>query len=165
MNERMNEWIMNEWRKLKKKIIQITTTTLWMNEWMNEWMKEWVNEWMNDWMNKQRKKWIKKKRMSEQPKSEWMNECPNQWQKQPQQPLIWWGGGGGANFPTSDNLQIFFGAFYHELVCISLELKGSDDFKSGTCVLLSRVPPLSKDVCVIRKENQVEAPACSSHVA
>ena len=46
------------------------------------------------------------------------------------------GGGGGANFPTSDDLQIFFGAFYHELVCISLELKGSDDFKSGTCVLL-----------------------------
>ena len=73
--------------------------------------------------------------MSEQPKSEWMNKCPNQWQKQPQQPLIWWGGGGGANFPTSDDLQIFFGAFYHELVCISLELKGSDDFKSGTCVL------------------------------
>ena len=49
------------------------------------------------------------------------------------------GGGGGANFPTSDDLQIFFGAFYHELVCISLELKGSDDFKSGTCVLLGMV--------------------------
>ena len=45
-------------------------------------------------------------------------------------------GYGDANFLTSDNLEIFFGAFYHELVCISLELKGSDDFKSGTCVLI-----------------------------
>ena len=38
------------------------------------------------------------------------------------------GGGGGANFPTSDDLQIFFGALYHEMVRTSPELKGSDHF-------------------------------------
>ena len=38
------------------------------------------------------------------------------------------GGGGGANFPTSDDLQIFFGALYHEMVRTSPEHKGSDHF-------------------------------------
>ena len=36
-------------------------------------------------------------------------------------------GYGGANFLTSDDLQIFFCALYHEMVCASPELKGSDD--------------------------------------
>ena len=36
-------------------------------------------------------------------------------------------GYGGANFLTSDDLQIFFGALYLEMVRASPELKGSDD--------------------------------------
>ena len=37
-------------------------------------------------------------------------------------------GGGGAIFPTSDDLQIFFGALHHEIVRTFPEHKGSDDF-------------------------------------
>ena len=47
-------------------------------------------------------------------------------------------GYGGANFPTSDDLQIFFGALYHEMVHTSPELKGSDDVLSLTTGLMSR---------------------------
>ena len=36
-------------------------------------------------------------------------------------------GGDGANFLTSDGLQIFFGALYHEMVLSSPEHKGSDN--------------------------------------
>ena len=36
-------------------------------------------------------------------------------------------GGGGTNFLTSDGLQIFFGALYHEMVLSSPEHKGSDN--------------------------------------
>ena len=38
------------------------------------------------------------------------------------------GGRGGAIFPTLDDLQIFFGALYHEMVRTSPEHKGSDHF-------------------------------------
>ena len=34
-------------------------------------------------------------------------------------------GGGGANFLTSDGLQIFFGALYHEMVLSTPEHNGS----------------------------------------
>ena len=34
-------------------------------------------------------------------------------------------GGGGANFLTSDGLQIFLGALYHEMVLSSPKHKGS----------------------------------------
>ena len=37
------------------------------------------------------------------------------------------GGGGGANFLTSEDFQIFFGALYHEIVLSSPEHKGSDN--------------------------------------
>ena len=36
-------------------------------------------------------------------------------------------GGGGANFLTSEDFQIFFGALYHEIVLSSPEHKGSDN--------------------------------------
>ena len=68
-----------------------------MSEWMNEQMDEWIKE-------KNKIEWTTKKWISE-----WMNAQTND-KKKPQQPLIWQGGGGGANFPTSDDLQIFFGA-------------------------------------------------------
>ena len=48
------------------------------------------------------------------------------------------GGGGGAIFPTLDDLQILFGAFYHEMVRTSPEHKGSDHFLPWTPVLLIR---------------------------
>ena len=47
-------------------------------------------------------------------------------------------GYGGANFPTSNDLQICFGALYHEMVQTSSELKGSDDVQSLTTGLLCR---------------------------
>ena len=42
-------------------------------------------------------------------------------------PILYYGKEGGANFLTSDDPQIFFGALYHEMVHTSPELKGSDD--------------------------------------
>ena len=45
-------------------------------------------------------------------------------------------GGGGANFATSDDLQIFLGALYYEMVHTSLEHKGSDDFEFKTAMLM-----------------------------
>ena len=60
------------------------------------------------------------------------------------------GGGGGAIFPTSDDLQIFFGALYHEMVRTSPELKGSDDFLSRTPVpLYSSGLPQSRSVIML----------------
>ena len=94
---------------------------------------------MNDWMNKQRKKWIKKKEwVNNQKVNEWTNAQTNDKNNRNNH---WFGGGGGggANFPTSDDLQIFFGALYHEMVRTSPELKGSDDFLSRTPVLMSNL--------------------------
>ena len=115
-----------------------------MNEWMNEWTNERMSEWMNEWLNEQTKEEMNKKKKNEWTTKKWMNEqMPKPMTKTTATTTDLVGGGGGANFPTSDDLQIFFGAFYHELVCISLELKGSDDFKSGTCVLTLSPPSLN----------------------
>ena len=93
---------------------------------------------MNDWMNKQRKKWIKKKEwVNNQNVNEWTNAQTNDKNNRNNH---WFGGGGGggANFPTSDDLQIFFGALYHEMVRTSPEHKGSDHFLPWTPVLFDR---------------------------
>ena len=47
------------------------------------------------------------------------------------------GGGGGAIFPSSDDLQIFFGTLYHEIMRTSPEHKGTDHFLPGTPVLIN----------------------------
>ena len=49
------------------------------------------------------------------------------------------GRGGGANFPTSKDLQIVCGAYYYEKVHKSPELQGSADFWSiGSLLTVKR---------------------------
>ena len=98
---------------------------------MNEWMNEWMNEQTKEWMNK-KKEWVNNQKVNE-----WTNAQTND--KNNRNNHWFGGGGGGANFPTSDDLQIFFGALYHEMVRTSPEHKGSDHFLPWSPVLISSV--------------------------
>ena len=102
---------------------------------MNEWTNERMSEWMNEWLNEQTKEEMNKKKewVNNQKVNEWTNAQTND--KNNRNNHWFGGGGGGANFPTSDDLQIFFGALYHEMVRTSPEHKGSDHFLPWTPVL------------------------------
>jgi len=60
MNERMNEWMNDEW----------------MNERTNEWMKERTNEWTKERMNERKNEWMNERT------NERMNEWMNEWTKE-----------------------------------------------------------------------------------